>query len=98
MTRCWISVGVLPVSKVCCCLCVGVLGTPVPDSSGVPVGSCQSVKCVVVCVLVFQVRLYLTVLGFSVGFGALFAKTWRVYEIMTASNRLSKVTKVGTAA
>ena len=47
--------------------------------------------------LYFQVRLYLIVLGFSVGFGALFAKTWRVYKIMTASNRLSKVTKVGTA-
>ena len=30
--------GVLPVSKVCCCLCVGVPGTPVPDSSGVLCG------------------------------------------------------------
>ncbi|KAL8581525.1 hypothetical protein ACOMHN_042917 [Nucella lapillus] len=32
-----------------------------------------------------HVRLYLLVMGFSLGFGALFAKTWRVYEIMTAA-------------
>ncbi|XP_070188881.1 gamma-aminobutyric acid type B receptor subunit 2-like [Littorina saxatilis] len=40
-----------------------------------------------------HVRLYLTVLGFSLGYGAMFAKTWRVYEIMTASRRFTKVTK-----
>lgn len=43
------------------------------------------------------------VLGFSLGYGALFAKTWRVYEIMTASYQLKrkvnlmnfKITKCG---
>jgi hypothetical protein len=34
------------------------------------------------------------VLGFSLGYGALFAKTWRVYEIMTATKKLTKVRKV----
>ncbi|XP_025092635.1 gamma-aminobutyric acid type B receptor subunit 1-like isoform X2 [Pomacea canaliculata] len=37
-------------------------------------------------------RQYFLILGFSLAYGALFAKTWRVYEIMTASVRLkSKV-------
>ncbi|XP_025098712.1 gamma-aminobutyric acid type B receptor subunit 1-like [Pomacea canaliculata] len=33
---------------------------------------------------------YSMVLGFSLGYGALFAKTWRVYEIMTASYQLKR--------
>ncbi|XP_048239750.1 gamma-aminobutyric acid type B receptor subunit 1-like isoform X1 [Haliotis rufescens] len=37
-----------------------------------------------------QVKAFLLLLGFSLAFGALFAKTWRVYAVITASLQMKK--------
>ncbi|XP_041356523.1 gamma-aminobutyric acid type B receptor subunit 2-like [Gigantopelta aegis] len=41
-------------------------------------------------VVICQLKSYLLVIGFSLVFGALFAKTWRVYAIFLASRKLRK--------
>ena len=42
---------------------------------------------------VFKVPLYVLAIGFSMAFGALFSKTWRVHKIFTAQRAIKK--KVG---
>jgi hypothetical protein len=37
-----------------------------------------------------QVRLYVLAIAFSLAFGALFSKTWRVHKIFTAQRALKK--------
>ena len=41
-----------------------------------------------------QVRLYVLAIAFSLSFGALFSKTWRVHKIFTAQRAIKK--KVGS--
>lgn len=42
-----------------------------------------------VCMLCVQLRLWVLTLGFTLSFGALFAKTWQVYRVYT-NNELKK--------
>ena len=43
--------------------------------------------------MVFQVRTFCFCVGFTVAFGAMFSKTWRVYKIFTNKKLLKMVSK-----
>lgn len=49
-----------------------------------------------VCVLWLQLRLWVLTLGFTLSFGALFAKTWQVYRVYTNSELKKKVHYMST--